>query len=254
MDMKKHTWYELFHGELTDAPGRCESWTDELRYLGNEEWIWRVQSTDFTGLEEKQADEQKWSSKNLVEFILERDFYEFESPTYVHGYIEYLKKQGLDSEAIGPRTLNLRGIANKVGSKYCFEKINQYEQEAIDKLEEYCEEDEEELELTEQEKLERKEKWRIYEEKTNLINRLVNQYEIPKIGAGGRGAWGWHVLVGAYHRKLFDYIEDYYDKNKNTPSGVHMIAGVDKHMLRGPIGFIDFDELELKAKNQESNE
>ena len=49
--MKKHTWYELFQGELTDAPGRCESWTDELCYLGNEEWLWREQGTDFTGLE-----------------------------------------------------------------------------------------------------------------------------------------------------------------------------------------------------------
>jgi hypothetical protein len=213
-----------------------------------------VQSTDFTGLEEKQPDEQKWSSESLVEFILEHDYYEFESPTYVYGYIENLKEQGLDSKVLGPRTLNLRDVSNKVGSKYCFEKINEYEQETIDKLEEYCEGDEEEVELTEQQKLEREEKWRIYEEKTNLIKRLVKQYELPKLGAGGRQAWGAAVLADAYRRKLFDYIEDYYDKNKKTPSGVHMIAGVDKHMLRGPIGFIDFDELELKAKNQESNE
>lgn len=247
--MKKHTWHELFQGELTDAPGRCESWTDELCYLGNEEWIWRVQSTDFTGLEEKQPDEQKWSSESLVEFILERDFYELESPTYVYGYIENLKEQGLDSEVLGPRTLNLRGISNKVGSKHCFEKINQYEQEAIDKLEDDFEE-EDEVELTKHEKLEQTERLKIYKEKTNLINRLVKQYEAPKLGPGSGGAQGAAVRGRAYRTKLFDYIEDYYDKNKKTPLGIHMIAGVDQYM-REPIGFIDFDELELRAKTEE---
>jgi hypothetical protein len=253
--MKKHTWYELFQGELTDAPGRCESWTDELCYLGNEEWLWREQGTDFSGQEETQSEGQKWSSENLVEFILERDYYELESPTYVYGYIENLKEQGLDSEVLGPRALNLRDIANKVGSKYCFEKINQDEKESIDKLEEDFEEWEDEIELTEHEILEQKKMRKI----TKSIWRLIDQYEFPSnlsISFGARPSNSnkkiWRERT-AIRDCLCSFSEKFYNENKKIPSGIHMISGVDKHM-KEPIGFVDFDELELKAKNQENDE
>ena len=43
-------YHILYCGELSDMPGRQESWTEFVRYLGRNQWEVLVEGTDFSEL------------------------------------------------------------------------------------------------------------------------------------------------------------------------------------------------------------
>jgi hypothetical protein len=227
---KWHNLYEVF-------------WTEEICYLGKNKWLLRYSGQDLPGTEEK-------DTNDLLNWILESDGYDQED-LGLQPFFDTEKTQ-----LIGPRTIIFRKLATKYKLADCVFAINKKEMRRITNLLdlEYA------VVVTDYEKLKQRERLKVlkneesiraHNEKINLVNRLVRQYSPPvlvKRVRGGGGMFSGQDEMASYRNKLFDYIENYYYKNKETPSGIHMIAGIDKHMSK-PIGFIDFDELELKARS-----
>lgn len=71
--MKKKDQHLLFDNELTDVPGRCESWSEYVQYRGNNRWKLIVQGTDFSGISAVEPNIEMMSTGALLRWILERD-------------------------------------------------------------------------------------------------------------------------------------------------------------------------------------
>lgn len=56
----------LFRGELSEAPGRNESWDEYLRYRGNNRWELIVEGTDFSGTSAAKPIKEVMSTKALT--------------------------------------------------------------------------------------------------------------------------------------------------------------------------------------------
>lgn len=109
--------HHFFHGELTDAPGRNESWDHYLRYRGNGRWHLITESTDFSGMDDLPDSKEMMSTRQLVQWAIERDS-EIES--------SQLSRDSLDDDDVdeskkplGPYAERLREIALDVGATYC---------------------------------------------------------------------------------------------------------------------------------------
>ena len=109
--------HHFFHGELTDAPGRNESWDHYLRYRGNGRWHLITESTDFSGMDDLPDSKELMSTRQLVQWAIERDS-EIES--------SQLSSDSLDDDDVdeskkplGPYAERLREIALDVGATYC---------------------------------------------------------------------------------------------------------------------------------------
>jgi hypothetical protein len=238
-------WHNIYEGFLNDTPGRSQSWTEEICYLGKNKWLLKYSGTDFSRTEEIESSQEEKDTNDLLNWILESDDSDQES-LGLGPFCDTEKTQ-----LIGPRTIIFRKLATKYKLADCVFAINKKEMQIINELLDF----EYTVEVTDYEKLKQRERLKVlknderlraHNEKSNLVNRLVRQYSKPGLVKRGRGGVsGLHELA-SYRNKLLDYIENYYDKNKETPSGIHMIAGIDK-LMSEPLGFIDFDALELKA-------
>lgn len=109
--------HHFFHGELTDAPGRNESWDHYLRYRGNGRWHLITESTDFSGMVDLPDRKELMSTRQLIQWAIERDS-EIES--------SQLSRDSLDDDDVdeskkplGPYAERLREIALDVGATYC---------------------------------------------------------------------------------------------------------------------------------------
>ena len=113
----------LFHGELSDAPGRNESWEEYLRYRGNNRWDLIIEGTDFSGSGEAKPIKETKSTKALVEWVLERDAEIEEDWTEaVDDAIDLDNYEDEDEDVqrqLGPRAERLREIAASVSATYC---------------------------------------------------------------------------------------------------------------------------------------
>ena len=65
--------HHLFHGELSDAPGRNESWDQFLCYQENNRWVLITEGTAFSGTAELEATKDSMSTRQLLTWVLERD-------------------------------------------------------------------------------------------------------------------------------------------------------------------------------------
>lgn len=107
----------LHHGELSDTPGRNESWNDYVRYRGNNRWELITEGTDFGGRGKAEPVLERMSTKALVSWALERDAEISEAS---------LKDSEVQDEdandalrRLGPYGERLREIAVAVGASYC---------------------------------------------------------------------------------------------------------------------------------------
>lgn len=110
--------HHLFHGELTDAPGRDESWDHYLRYRGHGRWDLITESTDFSGMEDLPEVKEVMSTRQLVKWAIERDS-ESEESSQRRGHTSADDDVEESEKALGPYTERLREIALEVGATYC---------------------------------------------------------------------------------------------------------------------------------------
>ena len=252
------TWEHLFDGELSDAPGRNESWTEELCYLGKDKWLLRSSGTDFSGTEEGETFQEEMDTNGLLERIIELDGYDLESSPLAPFFdIE-------QTQVLGSRTIRFRELAIKYKLTDCVDKINKRETNLISDL---LEDDEYDLEekLTEEQLLEISKQ----EAKAQKINTILKPYKKlidnwvmeyiklnplkPRVASGG--AHGAFVQRQKYKLVLTEFLESYVIHHNKLPTGVHIIPNVEvivngqKVKLNEPIGAVNFDELEFKAKD-----
>ncbi len=108
----------LFDGKLDDAPGRMESWTEYLRYLGRSRWELLIEGTDFSGSEEITPERIRLGSEKLVNWAVERDGDDA-------GDAENADLDGRhetpsnEVRVLGPRARCLLKAAEDVGASYC---------------------------------------------------------------------------------------------------------------------------------------
>lgn len=110
--------HHFFRGELTDAPGRNESWDHYLRYRGNGRWDLITESTDFSGMEDLPEIKEVMSTRQLIQWAIERDSENEEACQRSGGASDDDDVDG-DQKSLGPYGERLREIAVDVGATYC---------------------------------------------------------------------------------------------------------------------------------------
>jgi len=118
-----HQDHHLFHGELSDAPGRNESWDEYVRYRGNNRWELIIEGTDFSGSGATKPIKEAKSTKAIVAWALDRD------AKIEEDWAEAIDDDDDDGEdedededvqrQLGPRGERLREIAESVNATYC---------------------------------------------------------------------------------------------------------------------------------------
>jgi hypothetical protein len=106
----RHT---LFNGELSDAPGRNESWTEYLRYRGSNRWELIIEGTDFCGVSTAEPLKEKISTKALLKWVLDRDSEDG------GGLPVDCDNDDDPPKTFGPRAETLREIAVIEGATFC---------------------------------------------------------------------------------------------------------------------------------------
>lgn len=116
-------WHILYEGDLSDAPGRSESWTESVCYLGRGAWRLSIDGTDFGGTDSADSMIERLSTRGMVNWALVRDA---EDREYVEPKaIPLRSSRDLDEDEgrllneLGPRAERLLEIAEQVGADYC---------------------------------------------------------------------------------------------------------------------------------------
>jgi hypothetical protein len=121
--MAKRERHFLFHGELSDMPGRNESWDEYVKYLGDNRWELITESTDFLGVSAADPVRERFNTGQMVRWAIDRDS-EIENE---EGDDEVGDADPDDDEAeesypsrtFGPRCERLDEIAATEGAAYC---------------------------------------------------------------------------------------------------------------------------------------
>ena len=109
----------LFEGDLSDAPGRAESWTESVRYLGRGAWELLSKGTGFSGGERNVVFRERLSTRGMVDWVRARDVEDTDVATTC------TVNEAADDESegsgvlLGPRTARLLEIAEIVGAGHC---------------------------------------------------------------------------------------------------------------------------------------
>lgn len=104
----------LYQGELSDAPGRSESWNEFARYMGDSRWQLIVEGTDFTGQEAAAPMVEAMSTKAIAKWVIERDS---EEPKSARDSVDGDEQE--PEKSLGPRAARLRDIAVAEGAAHC---------------------------------------------------------------------------------------------------------------------------------------
>lgn len=115
------TRHELFNGHLSDAPGRCETWTEWVTYLGRSRWRLSIEGSDFGGQYASDADVMHLSTKKLIEWALERDSEDVDADC--GDSIEADDDDANLGPASGIRSRALLVIAKAVGATHCERRL-----------------------------------------------------------------------------------------------------------------------------------
>lgn len=121
IEMRLH----LFHGELSDAPGRNEIWDNYLRYRGNGRWELITEATDFSGEAVLPISKELMSTRDLLHWVIERD----DELLYPHATIVASPDELSEDDpprVLGPHTQRLREIALAVRADYCVSCIDRW--------------------------------------------------------------------------------------------------------------------------------
>lgn len=113
--------HHLFHGDLSDAPGRNEEWDHYLDYRSNGQWVLITQSTDFSGTVEEPTSKVVMGSRKLLKWVIERDKEIIESEAHA-----VTDNDEEDAQRLGPFTKRLKEISIEVGAHYCADLIDRW--------------------------------------------------------------------------------------------------------------------------------
>ena len=121
-------YHVLFKGERWDVPGRMETWTEQVRYLGDNRWELSSKGTDFTGTREGEASNQVLESTALVSWAIGQD-YEDEYSGEENEEVEVEEEADEEQEerrTLGPRASRLLKFATLERDEKCVECLNSW--------------------------------------------------------------------------------------------------------------------------------
>lgn len=121
-------YYVLFKGELWDVPGRMETWTEQVRYLGDNRWELSSKGTDFSGTRDGEASNQIMESTALVSWAIaqdDEDEYSGEEKEEVE-VVEEADEEQEDRRAFGPRASQLLKFATLERDEKCVACLNSW--------------------------------------------------------------------------------------------------------------------------------
>lgn len=123
MNKYKRIRHFLYHGELSDMPGRNETFDEYLTYLGRSRWKLESEGTDFSGFQSAETMSEQFGTADLIKWMIERDD-EDASP------ISLAEIEEEDSEGdrqLGPRMSRLYDIAKAESAKFCVQSIEKWQ-------------------------------------------------------------------------------------------------------------------------------
>ena len=118
-------WYVLFRGLLTDAPGRNESWEEQIRYLGASRWHLRSVGTDFYGNESGDIDNERMGTKSMIRWVNDRDYEDQENDARFQQHVDDSLEEG--GNVLGSRGIRLKEVAMTVDATFCVDLLEQWE-------------------------------------------------------------------------------------------------------------------------------
>lgn len=127
-------YHVLYEGWLTDMPGRSESWTESVMYLGRNRWEYRIVGTDFGGLTSTEQTRERIGTRPLIVRLWDSDLLDEESrrggaaitrPPDDQDEDPYDSEQ--EWQTLGPRLASLYEIANEVGAAYCIHCLDKWQ-------------------------------------------------------------------------------------------------------------------------------
>jgi hypothetical protein len=117
---KHDDWHLLYQGELSDVPGRCESFYEYVRYLSEDKWELVCLGSEFSGIMPTDPQSDKMSSEDLVNWVFWQD--EENDPGTEFGHVRNTDDKDEEGEHAvlpGPRATKLTAIAELVGCEKC---------------------------------------------------------------------------------------------------------------------------------------
>lgn len=118
MTRKAHVLYE---GYLLDAPGRNESWTEYVTYLGSNRWRLVSKGTSFDGGEAGEAYAERMGTQPLIKWCLQRDAEGAESAAFhsIQSDETAPDDEEDDTVKLGDRAVRLIEIAREEDAAFC---------------------------------------------------------------------------------------------------------------------------------------
>ena len=123
-------WHLIYSGWLTDAPGRCESFTEEVRYDGNDQWTVRASGSDWSGTGDGEVLEEHHDTESLVEWVITSDEMFEESSSNEDSLTD---DESCEVALLGERAACLKEIAEAEGVRKCVKILEEYEAGKHDK-------------------------------------------------------------------------------------------------------------------------
>lgn len=130
--------HRLVERELTDTPGRCESWEERVLYLGQGRWRLTVEGTTFNGRGRADGTNDLLSTRKLLTWVIDRDQEDAEGESGEAEDGEDLADEddgAFEDDAIKPddnrrhlgeRSGRLLEIARLMGATYCVNCLRGY--------------------------------------------------------------------------------------------------------------------------------
>jgi hypothetical protein len=259
-----NVWYHLFDGNLTDIPGRCESWTEEVCCLAKDEWLIRIRGTDFSGMEERDVSIESRTSEGIVDWLDVLDVYDQE----MIGCNPFYDNESL--ELIGERLKRLKVLSailedDQVYSCICslehrrFGDLSQefqyIEDSIVEELEPLVKEQLSVKSITIDDlneaidKLVEAQKFEIDTSKSSFDEYYLKKI-IPSNFFDGDGAYyEWCKNNDLYWEALRKFIQNHVVEHKRLPTGIHSVSsGTDETSINE----VDFDWLHELCELQSS--
>lgn len=120
MTRKAHV---LFEGYLSDAPGRNESWTESVTYLGSNRWRLVVEGSTFDGSDSAERQVERMGTRALIKWCIERDEdnARFAASRSLTADFEEVVKAEVEGggETLGERAAHLLDVARSEKAVFC---------------------------------------------------------------------------------------------------------------------------------------
>jgi hypothetical protein len=120
-------YHFLHEGHLDDAPGRDESWTEYVAYLGRGQWALKIVGTDLSGYHHHPYPVEYLGTRRMIRWTLDRDALDRETPLSKSAMSLGADEDHPDvKKPLFGRTQRLYRVAKTVDATLCVRLLDQW--------------------------------------------------------------------------------------------------------------------------------